>query len=110
MALNVLEDVLMPGGIILLILTATLSVFMEARDNRVGSAKQMSALHREVLTEYWDNCARPGLKPRSECGDDAVSRAIAGGYADKLQGILYDAMLILNDDQINRLKSFPKPA
>ena len=116
MAFNVLEDLLMPGSIIIGVTSAALLGYGMASDNYLESIKKKSPLHREVIVQYRDKCLQrlqhdqtrilmPDQNTLNQCSEEATELAISKGYADKLPGIFKDAAFHLTKDQLARLKA-----
>lgn len=112
MTFNVLEDLLMPGAIIVLVTSVTLMGFRMSMNHSFELIKKKSPLHREVITQYRDDCLQRDQnrilefeKTLDQCSEEATELAISKGYADKLPGIFKDAAFHLTDDQMARLKA-----
>lgn len=102
MGINVIEDVLMTGGFSTMLIVVALTIFSAGIDARVDQAREKSALHNKVITEYKDVCLK--TKKKSECIEDEVSTAIAEGYQNRAEQVFIDAHIYLTDEQKQRLK------
>ncbi|MDU8350693.1 hypothetical protein RYA05_02175 [Pseudomonas syringae pv. actinidiae] len=101
MNLNKASDIVMSGGVILLLTSCCLMLYSCTVDLRIEKAMEKSPLHHQVLSEFKDVCRKE--KPTTICVGEAASKAQIGGYSDKLEGIFTDAHIFFTPEQLEVL-------
>lgn len=101
MNLNKAFDIAMSGAVILLLTSCCLMLFSCGVDLRIDNAMEKSPLHHQVLSEFKDVCRKE--KATTVCVGEALSKARANGYSDRLEAIFKDANIFLTAEQLEVL-------